>query len=69
MAEFEPLDDNTTPWVIAGFHGECSLDGCDIEEGDEIRADNEGGWEKRECVESEFYVDEPPAMWERSDFE
>lgn len=40
------------PWITAGFDSEC--DGCGdlIEEGDQIRADGEGGWVCVVCGES-----------------
>jgi len=41
--------DGPGPWFIAGYHGACSACGFDIEPGDEIRADGQGGWECREC--------------------
>lgn len=39
------------PWVFASFYTRDGCSGCgeDIEEGDEIRADGSGGWERREC--------------------
>lgn len=37
-------------WFLAAFRSDCSW-GDAIEEGDEIRADGEGGWEHRECAE------------------
>jgi hypothetical protein len=36
------------PWFPAGHPDECSNCGWDIEEGDPIRADGEGGWECKE---------------------
>lgn len=40
---------NKGPWVIASFTGGQCVCGEDIIEDDEIRADGEGGWERREC--------------------
>lgn len=37
------------PWFNAAYPGECSW-GDSIEEGDEIRADGEGGWEHQACA-------------------
>lgn len=38
------------PWFLASYPGECSW-GDEIEEGEEIRADGDGGWEHRDCAE------------------
>lgn len=38
------------PWFIAGFDGECDSCGSFVTEGDELRADGEGGWEGKCCV-------------------
>lgn len=54
-SEFESPDSNAI-WFEAGFDGECSRDGCIITEGDTIRADGEGGWEKQECVEYDEHL-------------
>lgn len=40
------------PWIYAGHEGPSSCCGW-IEEGDEIRADGNGGWEHRDCIERE----------------
>lgn len=37
-------------WFIAVYQSDCSW-GDVIEEGDEIRADGEGGWEHQACAE------------------
>ena len=37
------------PWFIAAYNGSCSGCGEDIAPDDEIRADGDGGWERREC--------------------
>lgn len=37
------------PWFAAGYNGFCSGCGDDIEEGDRIRADGDGGYECEEC--------------------
>jgi hypothetical protein len=37
------------PWFIAAYDGDCSGCGADFEDGDEIRADGEGGWLARCC--------------------
>lgn len=42
------------PWFIAAFATDCSW-GDAIEEGDEIRADGEGGWEHQACAEIHGY--------------
>jgi hypothetical protein len=39
------------PWLIAAYHGECVECGADINDGDEIRADGEGGYLCWECGE------------------
>ena len=39
----------TAPWFAAAYHGSCSGCGEDIEPDDEIRADGDGGWQRREC--------------------
>lgn len=41
------------PWFEAGFSGECSRGGEEIEPGQDIRADGYGGWECRSCVEED----------------
>jgi hypothetical protein len=38
------------PWFIAAFTSDCSW-GDEIEEGDQIRADGDGGWEHLDCCE------------------
>jgi hypothetical protein len=45
----EPRAGEAGNWFIAGFGGTCSGCGEDIEPGAEIRADGQGGWERREC--------------------
>lgn len=43
-------DENSKgPWITAQFGGELSCCFDKIAEGDEIRADGEGGWEGRCC--------------------
>lgn len=43
-----------SPWIIASFtSGDCSGCGTDIIEDDEIRADGQGGWERRECCDDD----------------
>ena len=42
-------DDRRGPWFIASYSSTLSCCGDDCEEGDEIRADGEGGWEGRCC--------------------
>lgn len=42
------------PWFIAGYDGECDRGDHEIDEGDEIRADGEGGWECRLCIENDL---------------
>lgn len=37
------------PWFVAAYFGSCSVCGEDIEPGDDIRSDGDGGWERREC--------------------
>lgn len=44
-------------WFLAAFEGDCTW-GDTIEEGDEIRADGDGGWEHRECYLA-YAVEEP----------
>lgn len=44
------LDGSPGPWVTARFDGECSRGCAGIEEGQEIRADGDDGWECRDCV-------------------
>lgn len=48
------LDDverDVGPWFEASFESDSSCCGIDIEPGNEIRADGDGGWEHRDCVE------------------
>lgn len=49
------------PWIQARFAGEC--DGClaDIDTGDQIRADGEGGWLCSAC--GSVTDNSPPALW------
>lgn len=42
-------EDRTGPWFIASYESVLSCCGNECEEGDEIRADGEGGWEGRCC--------------------
>jgi len=42
------------PWFPAGFESECSAGGETITEGAEIRADGDGSFECRECVEEQI---------------
>lgn len=37
------------PWFIAAYYSECADCSTDIEPGDEIRADGDGGYLCREC--------------------
>ena len=37
------------PWFGAVYEGRCSVSECQIEEGDRIRADGEGGYECEDC--------------------
>jgi hypothetical protein len=41
------------PWFEAGFSGECSRGGEEINPGDTIRADGYGEWECQSCVEED----------------
>lgn len=41
------------PWFTAQFDSECDDCGEDIEEGDQIRADGEGGYLCEECGQDE----------------
>lgn len=41
------------PWFRAGYEGECSECPADIVEGDQIRADGEGGWLCEACGSDE----------------
>lgn len=55
-----PDDGRPGPWIVAAFRSDCAW-GDEILEGDEIRADGQGGWEHQACAEeddSEFYEDE-----------
>lgn len=36
-------------WFESKYHGTCSNCFDDFDEGDEIRADGQGGWEARQC--------------------
>lgn len=48
----DDVEDDAGPWFFAAFDSkDASCCGMDIEEGDEIRAAGDGGWEHRECVE------------------
>jgi hypothetical protein len=44
------------PYFTAGHPGHCAGCGEDIRPGDEIRADGDGGWERRDCCG--MYADE-----------
>lgn len=47
-------DDGKGPWFEAQFFGtELSCCGDRVYEGQEIRADGDGGWEGRECCNPE----------------
>lgn len=50
------------PWIVSAYAGQCSFEGEDFEEGTEIRADGSGGWECRECVETDAALD-PDQAW------
>jgi len=45
--------DQPGPWIVAGFDGVCSRGGEHLLEGEDIRADGDGGWECRECVDED----------------
>jgi hypothetical protein len=47
--------DDPGPWFLAGFDSECSH-GDQIEVGEIIRADGEGGYEHRECFEDDAVI-------------
>lgn len=49
LGEWEP--DGPGPWFEAGWDGEASCCFSGIEAGDMIRADGDGGWEHKDCVE------------------
>lgn len=42
-------DDKTGPWFIASYASTLGCCGDECEEGDEIRADGEGGYQGRCC--------------------
>lgn len=66
QSPFEPLD-SPAPWIEAGFEGVCSRDFDTIYEGDIIRSDGEGGWERKECVEEdEDWNESYPSVLEES---
>lgn len=46
-------DDKKGPWFIARYPSTLSCCGDECEEGDEIRADSEGGYEGRCCYSEE----------------
>lgn len=46
------------PWFTAMYPGECSLSGERFYEGAMIRADGDGGYECRDCVEDHGYLDD-----------
>lgn len=48
------------PWFIAAYNGACSGCGEDIVPDDEIRADSQGGWERRECCGELWAAPLPP---------
>lgn len=52
--EDQKMSDHPGPWFTAGYDDECSRGGHEITDGDEIRADGEGGWECRECVQDDL---------------
>lgn len=45
----QPDGADTGPWFTAAYSGDCDQCGNYFFEGDEIRADGEGGWQGREC--------------------
>jgi len=53
--EFDSPDETGQPgpWIIAGFHGKCSRGGELIGVGEDVRADGDGGWECKECVDED----------------
>lgn len=46
---FSPTDPTPGPPFRAGYDGECSNCGWEIEAGDMIRADGHGGYEHTDC--------------------
>lgn len=46
---FDKQQDKTGPWFIASYQSTLSCCGDECEEGDEIRADGEGGYQGRCC--------------------
>lgn len=49
------------PWFIAAYDGDCAGCGDEFCEGDEIRADGEGGWLARCCGGGDDIVHERQA--------
>lgn len=63
------------PWFGAMYDGRCSVNECQIEEGDRIRADGKGGYECEDCgsfddtmdrhVRASLEVQDPADEWQR----
>jgi hypothetical protein len=53
-------EDEPGPWFIAGFDDVCSRGGEPIDSGDTIRADGDGGWECRGCVDADQVANQGP---------
>ncbi len=72
--EFDSPDDHPgeqpAPWIVAGFDGVCSRSGERITIGQDIRADGDGGWECKECVDDDIPVQlDPYRGWMEGDDE
>jgi hypothetical protein len=66
-AAHEPDSPRRGPWFAAGYGGECSGCGEEILEGDQIRADGEGGWLDEDCgVEDEDVTPYPAPRGEQA---
>lgn len=56
IGAFDDPVDEKGPWFGAMYDGLCSVNGCQIYEGDRIRADGYGGYECEDCGEVESMI-------------
>jgi hypothetical protein len=49
LLDDSPVQSEPGRWFTSAYDGTCSVCFCDYGEGEEIRADGEGGWQGREC--------------------
>lgn len=55
--ETSPLPSIKGPWFGAMYDGRCSVNECEIYEGDRIRSDGEGGYECEDCEDFDDAMD------------